>query len=88
MMTLFLLGTLVVIAVAWAYRGSNQLHSLLNAHTAKTRFPEMVSVALLAIQASELVSIVQHASFANIIAASITLTILLAVRSGTEGEMH
>jgi hypothetical protein len=88
MTNLFLFGIPVLIVAMWATRANAKLTRALSQRTGKTRYPELLSVTLLAIQASDLVSIVEHANVVNLCIATVVLVILVAVRSGTEGEMH
>lgn len=88
MVNLFLMGLLLTAAAVWTMRSGRKLQRTLSRRTAKAQFPELVSVVLLAVQASGLVGIVRETSIVNIAAGAFVLAILLAVRSGTEGELH
>lgn len=85
---LFLFGAAVLAIALWAMRSQKNLTTVLRKHTAKGRYPELLSVTLMAIQASELVAVVEHANLVNLTVAGILLVMLVAVRSGTEGENH
>ncbi len=50
--------------------------------------PKAVSALLVGAQLSEILRLVEHATFTEVIAALLLLAVLLATKSGTETELH
>jgi hypothetical protein len=84
---LVLLGTVVVVSLLLARRQNSRLPKLVG-KPGRHYFPKAISVLILTAQVSELVKVVEHISIVNIFASLMLFVILVATKTGTEGELH
>ncbi len=82
-MILFLIVGTGAVVLACAVRHTSKLRAAVT-QGAKAHTPTAISAIVLMVQASELVSVVQHATLVNLSAAGLLLAIMLATKSGTE----
>ena len=76
-------GVLVLAAV----KSNAKLHNALKRHSSASWYlPQAISMLIITAQVSELVKIVEHVSIVNVAAAMLLLAIMVATKSGTEGE--
>ena len=79
------LGLVLLVAV----RDSSRVKGQLKTRFVKTRYlPHAISMLVLTAQISELVKAIEHVSPVTIIAALFLLGIMVALKSGTESELH
>jgi hypothetical protein len=88
-MTLFLLVIIAVVAVVSAIERHSKLQSALaKRKTAAQYLPKAIGMLVLTAQVSELVRVVEHVTIVNLAAALLLLAIIVATKTGTEGELH
>lgn len=84
---LFLLG-IVAIAMVWgAWHNTRRIKTVLAKHNARNHLPKAVTALIITVQLSELVKVVDHVSITNVVGALLLLSIMLATKAGTEGEL-
>lgn len=88
MSLLYLLGGIGLVILLGAMWQTGKLRKILKRKTIKAHFPQALSMLLVVSQASELVRLVEHVSVVTVVAALLLLAILLATKSGTEGELY
>ncbi len=54
----------------------------------RAMLPHAVSMLIVTAQISELVKVVEHVTVVNMTAALLLLTVMVATKTGTEGELH
>ena len=79
---------IALVAMVGAMAHTGRLKTALAQKTVTTSLPRFVEAAILAVQAGELVKVVEHASMVNMVAALLILAIVLAARSGTKSELR
>jgi hypothetical protein len=87
-MILFSILGIGAIVLVGAISHTTKLHGTLAHKTAITHLPTAIQALILVAQASELVKVVEHVTIVNMSAALLLLTIIVATKSGTEGELH
>jgi hypothetical protein len=87
MATLFLIAG-ILIAVG-GLRETSKLRKFLDKTHSKTKFlPQAVTMLIVSAQLSELIRVVGHITIVEVTSASLLLAIVVAAKSGTEGELH
>lgn len=86
--TLFLLLGLAVVMLAGGIKHTSRVHNTITKNVKKIHVSQAVSVLLITVQFGELTRVLEHASIVNITASVLILSVLLATKSGTEGELH
>ncbi|HYV33747.1 MAG TPA: hypothetical protein VE973_02775 [Candidatus Limnocylindria bacterium] len=75
--------------VIGAARHSGKVRSAVKKHSGKlSLLPQAISLLVISVQIPELLKVVEHVSPANVAGALFLLAILVASKSGTEGELH
>ena len=85
---LFLLGIAVCVMVVGSIFSTAKTKALTSKLAKVSYIPKAVSVLILTAQISELVKVVEHTNIVTVTAALMLLAIVIATKSGTEGEMH
>lgn len=76
-------GLLVVMAV----RGSKKVRDTLAKHHGTGHvLPQAISLLIISAQVSELIKVLEHVTLVNVATALFLVAILMATKSGTEGE--
>ncbi len=83
-LVLFLSLGAAALIVAHGVSSTRRLKAVLNTKTVQNHFPLIVQVLCVAVQAGELVRVVEHASAVNIITAMFILALVVAVRPGQD----
>ncbi len=81
------LGTVVLI-VASGIKHTSRVHSAVAKHVSKSHVSQAVSALLITVQLSELSRVIEHVSIVNVTASVFLLAVILATKSGTDGELH
>jgi hypothetical protein len=88
-MTLFLLVCIAAVAALSAIKQHGKLQAVLAKRKATTQYlPKAIGMLVLTAQVSELVRVVEHVTIVNLAAALLLLAIIVATKTGTEGELH
>jgi hypothetical protein len=86
---LFLMVGIAVVMVWASQRNNARLHKHLAKRYREPHFlPQAISLLILTAQIGELVRVVEHTSLVTVSAALLLLAIVVAARSGTEGELR
>ena len=83
---LLVFGALAVSALAGAIKDSSRVQQTLGKVSSRTKMPKAFGVLMLAVQASEITRILDHATLPHIIAAILLLAMWAALRPGAEHE--
>jgi hypothetical protein len=86
-----ILFPLVLVGMAIAIYGivrTGKLRQDVLRKTATAHLPTAIQAVVLVAQAGELVRVVEHTTIVNLVAAGLLLAIILATKSGTEGQLH
>jgi len=81
---LFLSLGAAALMVAHAVSNTARLQAVLKTKTVQNHFPIALQVLCVAVQAGELMRVVEHASPVNIVAALLILALVVAVRPGSK----
>ena len=84
---LLLLGAAVVI-LSSGIRHTSRVHDAVAKHVGKVHMSQALTAFLVSVQFGELVRVIEHASIVNIIGSILVLAVILATKSGTDGELH
>jgi hypothetical protein len=88
-MTLFLIVAIACVAVVSAIERHGKFQAALAKHKSTTQYlPQAISMLVLTAQVSELVRVVEQVNIVNLAAALLLLAIIVATKTGTEGELH
>jgi hypothetical protein len=75
--------------VMFAARESKKLRKALGKHKSGVQLlPKVISLFVVSTQVSELLKVLAHVTLTNVAATLFLLTILVASKSGTEGELY
>jgi hypothetical protein len=89
LMTLFLLVVIACVAVVSAIKQHGKFQAVLAKRKATAQYlPQAIGMLVLTAQVSELVRVVEHVTIVNLAAALLLLAIIVATKTGTEGELH
>ncbi len=91
MYSLLFLCALAGVMVLAALKESGKFKKILRKRAGKTKtgyWAHAISMLVLTVQVSEMVRVVEHVSVVNLAAAFLLLAIVVAAKSGTEGERH
>lgn len=86
--SLFLMLAALSLGLLGAIKSANSLRNKLSQKVPVKQLHTTVTVLIVTAQISELVKMIEHISIVNISAALFLLVIVLAAKSGTEGELH
>ncbi len=85
----FLFAGVALVMVLGAKSETKHFKEALTKKLPPTQFlPRIVSMALIAAQVSELLKMIEHISIVNVVATLMLFSIVMATRSGTEGQLH
>ena len=86
---LSLMAVVAIVFVAGAFSHTSKIKTALQKHASVSHYlPKAVTALILTAQVSELVRVVEHVSIVNFTAALLLLAIVVATKSGTEGEIN
>jgi hypothetical protein len=85
--SLLFLGMAVLAMVVGALHDTRRVKTVLAKNRAPDHLPKVVSALLIAVQFSEMLKVVHHASLLNVVGALLLLAIMLAAK-GTEEVRH
>ncbi len=84
--SLFLLGIVAVVIFGSVFVNTAKVKTFVSNKTHTRYIPKAISMLLLTAQISELVRVVEHVNIVNLSAALLLLVIVVATKSGIEGE--